>query len=290
MLTYRPIDYDKDIEKVVELIQNNLDSKFSVNLFEWKHLENPFGRSVGFVALEDADKLVGVRMMMRWNFLIDENIIKAVRPVDTATDLEFRGNGIFKKLTAECLRTVQDECDLVFNTPNRNSLPGNLKMGWTQLYDIPSFKLGIINPLYHSIKNFPVSKEEINLNNTEFLLPSTSYLNEDFIKWRYKSDDYTIVEFEIAGHYLIYKKSSISGIPMLIIYEMIGDEQNFSKMLNSLGKRLLVFLIYFYYKDFASMGMLKAFSRDRPVVVIKGAAQPIVKKLKFSLGDLESKI
>jgi len=290
MLTYRRIDYDKDIEQVVALIQSNLDPNFSIDLFIWKHLKNPFGKSFGFLALEDNMNVVGVRMMMRWNLSLDGDVVKAVRPVDTATRIDYRGKGVFRKLTSQCLQSVGGKCDLVFNTPNKNSLPGNLKMGWKKIDNLPNFKIGIINPFVSSIRSFSISVDEIDLKNKQFLSSSATHCTNHFLKWRYKSNDYKIVRFGIIGHYLIYKKSSISKIPMLIVYEIIGHEDNFSKMLNSLGKKLKMFLIYFYGTEFRNSALLKIISRDCPVVVIKDAPKSLIKNLKFSLGDLESKI
>ena len=55
----------------------------------------------------------------------------AVRAVDTATDPEFQGRGIFTRLTLEALdELAADGVDFVFNTPNARSRPGYLKMGW----------------------------------------------------------------------------------------------------------------------------------------------------------------
>ena len=56
---------------------------------------------------------------------------RAVRAVDTATDPDFQGRGIFRRLTLHGLEELPaDGVALVFNTPNDKSLPGYLKMGW----------------------------------------------------------------------------------------------------------------------------------------------------------------
>ena len=65
MLTYRSINYDEDLEQIIPLIQKNLDATYTLNFFRWKHLENPFGKSYGLLAL-DGEKIVGLRMFMFW--------------------------------------------------------------------------------------------------------------------------------------------------------------------------------------------------------------------------------
>lgn len=104
--------------------------------FRWKHVDNPFGPSPGFVAELDG-KIVGLRLMLRWEFAAGDQIIRAVRPVDTATDPDHQGKGIFRALTTRLLDTLTDDADIVFNTPNAKSLPGYLSMGWQRVGVVP---------------------------------------------------------------------------------------------------------------------------------------------------------
>ena len=290
-LVFRPINLsnEKDISHAVKVLQEELDENYSRELFNWKHLKNPFGKSYGFVALDEG-KIVGVRILMCWNFLIDGEIKRAVRPVDTATDSAYRGQGIFKKLTLDCLENISGKYDFVFNTPNENSLPGNLKMGWQKNEYVSSFKLAIINPFSKTLKCRNILIQDIEIEGISTLYSSTECTNE-FLRWRYKDEQYEAVKFEIPCHYLIYKKSRITGLPVLIIYEMLGNEEHISRMLNSLGKKLNVPLVYFYGKILkGNGGLLKVIQRNRPIVVLKNADKLIAENLKLSLGDLESKI
>jgi GNAT superfamily N-acetyltransferase len=104
--------------------------------FAWKHLANPFGRSVALVA-ERADSIVGLRTFMRWELASGTRTIPAVRAVDTATHPAAQGQGIFKRLTTMALDVAATDARLVFNTPNEQSRPGYLKMGWTVVEDVP---------------------------------------------------------------------------------------------------------------------------------------------------------
>src|SRR3990170_159348 len=76
-------------------------------------------------------------MFLRWELRAGGGIVRAVRAVDTATHPDFQGQGIFKTLTLQALDTVVADADLVFNTPNANSRPGYLKMGWQPVGDVP---------------------------------------------------------------------------------------------------------------------------------------------------------
>lgn len=105
--------------------------------FAWKHRESPFGRSPAWVA-EDGGRLVGFRTFMRWSFDTEDGPLRAVRAVDTATDPAARGRGIFRELTMSALEELtSDGVAFVFNTPNDQSRPGYLKMGWTPVGRLP---------------------------------------------------------------------------------------------------------------------------------------------------------
>ena len=103
------------------------------NFFVWKHDENPFGRSPAWVAIEGG-QVVGFRTFLRWELIQGRERLRMVRAVDTATDPDHQGKGIFRCLTEAALNELGLEgYDAVFNTPNSQSRPGYLKMGWTQL-------------------------------------------------------------------------------------------------------------------------------------------------------------
>jgi GNAT superfamily N-acetyltransferase len=104
--------------------------------FRWKHLENPFGRSLLLVACVGGE-IVGLRAFMRWRLVADGAEVRAVRAVDTATDPAHQGRGIFRTLTLRALEVLEGEAHLVFNTPNQRSLPGYLTMGWRVVGRVP---------------------------------------------------------------------------------------------------------------------------------------------------------
>jgi GNAT superfamily N-acetyltransferase len=104
--------------------------------FRWKHFENPFGPSYMLVAEQDG-RIVGLRAFMRWRFRSREGSVRAVRAVDTATHPDHRGRGIFSRLTSEAVAGISGDSELIFNTPNEQSLPGYLKMGWRPVGTVP---------------------------------------------------------------------------------------------------------------------------------------------------------
>jgi GNAT superfamily N-acetyltransferase len=101
--------------------------------FAWKHDANPFGSSPAWVAVAN-DEIVGFRTFLRWELVRGGERLRMVRAVDTATDPDAQGKGIFRRLTTHAVQELTSEgYDAVFNTPNTQSRPGYLKMGWVEL-------------------------------------------------------------------------------------------------------------------------------------------------------------
>ncbi len=131
---------DDDLPHILELLESSLgwvpDEQYAA-FYRWKHHQNPFGRSPAWVAL-DGERIVGLRVWLRWRFRRRGRTWQAVRAVDTATHPDYQGRGIFRRLTTSSLEVLTAEgVSHVFNTPNEQSRPGYLKMGWEQVGKLP---------------------------------------------------------------------------------------------------------------------------------------------------------
>lgn len=138
-IRFRPARPD-DGPAVLELLQRSLGWRPQdpmAEFFVWKHRASPFGSSPAWVA-EAGSRVVGFRTFMRWSFSGTTGSVEAVRAVDTATDPEYQGRGVFRRLTLAALEEMAaDGIAFVFNTPNDQSRPGYLKMGWKPLGRLP---------------------------------------------------------------------------------------------------------------------------------------------------------
>ena len=129
---------DSDLGQVLDVLRAALGEttllRRTAELFSWKHIRNPFGRSIILVAT-DGDRIAGVRAFMRWELETpDGERLRCVRAVDTATHPDFHRRGIFSRLTTEAVdRAADDGVDMIFNTPNPTSGAGYLKMGWSEV-------------------------------------------------------------------------------------------------------------------------------------------------------------
>jgi GNAT superfamily N-acetyltransferase len=131
----------EDRAEILELLRASLgrdaDPRFDL-LYAWKHEENAFGESPAWVAT-DRDRIAGLRVLMRWEFVDGGRTVRAVRAVDTATHPDYQGRGIFTRLALYAIDELRDDVSFVFNTPNDQSRPGYLKMGWQVVGRLPTF-------------------------------------------------------------------------------------------------------------------------------------------------------
>jgi GNAT superfamily N-acetyltransferase len=138
-LEFRP--YERaDHDAVMSLLQASLQWPATDQYrayFDWKHVDNAFGPSPAWVAVDGA-RVAGLRVFLRWEFESPDGVVRAVRAVDTATHPDYQGRGIFTRLTMTALDGLKaDGVDFVFNTPNDKSGGGYLKMGWRELGRVP---------------------------------------------------------------------------------------------------------------------------------------------------------
>lgn len=130
---------DADLDSILELARRALGwSDDDTAFLRWKHFDNAFGVSPMWVAL-DGERVAGFRSFMRWEFTAPgRERLRAARAVDTATDPDYQGRGIFTRLTLEAIEELRDEAvAFIFNTPNEKSRPGYLKMGWQEVGRLP---------------------------------------------------------------------------------------------------------------------------------------------------------
>lgn len=288
-ILFKPLNYsENELVQIVELIRSNLDPEFTVEFFKWKHLQNPFGKSYGLVAWS-GDKIIGLRVFMFWEFIQpNRKVLRSIRPVDTVVDSNYRGRGLFKKLTLQGLENCKGQYDFIFNTPNNNSLPGYLKMGWEKSGSCSNFRIGVINP-FQTQPHLTDTDLDLSLNSVEHSKTLETNKTTKYLKWRYVDPKYKMFTFDQGV--VVFSLTKIKGIKAFIIYELLGNKENFNNLLLTVAKRFNAYLIYYYNsKDLHDLSLLASFDRKEAVVVLKENQNVSMEDLDFSLGDLEGKL
>jgi GNAT superfamily N-acetyltransferase len=268
-----------DIPAILACLKRSLGEVSSPKTREywtWKHIANPFGESPVLIAI-DQDKIVGVRAFMRWSWRWKGKNYSALRAVDTATDPDYQGQGIFKKLTLTLLDKCKEEGDdFIFNTPNTQSLPGYLKMGWSKVGKLP-VRLKIKRPLSMALnymgrevnlpvvdKLLPIFHLETAMKNFDDSLaryPRSSGLytvkNKDFLTWRYVNCPivhyYGYVETDGEHQILLifYPKKQKFGVELRIC-----EIQTNSPLVMKRLKRALRMIAHRFKPDYFSVATL----------------------------------
>ncbi|MCZ8354332.1 MAG: GNAT family N-acetyltransferase [Cyclobacteriaceae bacterium] len=232
---------NQDLPKIVNLLKQSLGESLmpkSENFWRWKHVENPFGQSPVLIAEENSE-LIGVRAFMQWHWKLNGKTLKAARAVDTATHPNHQGKGIFKKLTLQLIEDCkQNHVDFIFNTPNKNSMPGYLKMGWIKAGRLP-IRLRFITPFeeffFRNKVTQQISWEELEktyYESNKIHSTITTPKSINYLKWRYQQvpvATYQILKGE-ENEFVIYRIKE-GRLKELRVVEYLSDKQQVSKTL-----------------------------------------------------------
>jgi len=138
------IAVDADRAAILELLQDSFGSvqrssstSRNQDFWKWKYQASSFGPAfVQVIRIEGQVAAAGCLwpFTLRWN----EHLLQALQPCDTAVHPAFRRRGLFTQLNiARKALAVERGVDLLFNFPNRNSLPGYLHSGWQFVGKVP---------------------------------------------------------------------------------------------------------------------------------------------------------
>ena len=214
----RPL-VDADIPDVLSALGDAFSREFTDDWFRWKHRDNPSGESYGLVA-EDKDGFLGVRLFLRWRFDWMGGQLHCLRPCDTVTVPRSRRRGVFKALTERAMSEVAGDADFLFNTPNEQSLPGYLKLGFEQWTTVAQ-GVRIVppgrSPMIEALGASPESNPEICVTTRD----------QPFLEWRYGSRsgfEYTSVTLAQASAPcgLVYRTRPWRGQRLVVVSEIWG--------------------------------------------------------------------
>ncbi len=249
---------EQDISEILEVLKASLgetSSKKTEAVWRYKHVDNPFGKSLVLVAVEN-DHIIGVRALMRWKWQLGKQVFSAFRAVDTATHPEHQGKGIFKKLTLKAIEMAKENGDdFIFNTPNTQSLPGYLKMGWKEV-DKLKIQVKLANPLNwlnnktgnsYIINNTCVEDQLANLVSTYNTLKAEennlfTLKSPEYLAWRYENNPLQKYEvqanqdFYLAGYIKEHKYFKELRITENIYFDDSG-RQKINKAVKEFSKK-----------------------------------------------------
>jgi GNAT superfamily N-acetyltransferase len=268
--------------------------------FRWKHLENPFGTSPAWGA-RVGERLVAFRTLLRWELEQGERSLRLVRAVDTATDPDMQGRGLFRRLTMLAVEQLADDgVDAVCNTPNDQSRPGYLKMGWHQLgrptlLVQPSSPVALARMLRARVAadkwSEPVAYGEPAAAVAGELGPApveqwATPRTPGFLRWRYGFEPLHYRAIEVRGGHAVFRVRRRGPLREVTIVDWLSEEPDPSA----------VFRLVRACGDYAvALGLAPRHGfvpmpRQGPIVTWRPLANPLVPSLGdlgFALGDIE---
>ncbi|NMB26680.1 MAG: GNAT family N-acetyltransferase [Tissierellia bacterium] len=208
----------------------NLD--YNMDWFNWKYMDNIYGDSY-LVLAYDGNKLVGIRSFWR----NDINGHLSYQPCDTAVLKEYRGRGIFSKMSLIALEKIKDA--FIYNFPNENSLPGNLKLGWKVN------KYCYLKPVLSRTK----------------LKQESKYIDDDYLIWKFGEspiNKYHYYEKDGQSYLLYGRKKNIYYVLGRFNdkYSKYFTKVNYPILFNYTTKRTII------YKMFKNRTTIVSFERE----------------------------
>ena len=129
-MDFRPVKTDRSaIEQQRNLFARCFPNptQYSAAYLHWLYLENPSGSVVGFEAF-DGDRLVAHYVCIPAPIILDGNERRAILSLNTATDPDYQGRGLFTQLaSATYAKAAGKNFHAVFGVANANSTPGFIK-------------------------------------------------------------------------------------------------------------------------------------------------------------------
>jgi GNAT superfamily N-acetyltransferase len=270
----------------------------------WKHDHNPFGPSPAWVAVHDG-RVVAFRVLLRWELAHPERgRLRLVRAVDTATDPDFQGRGLFRRLTLGALDVLEAEgVDAVFNTPNEQSRPGYLKMGWHQLgRPAVSVRPGSVRrlaaaalrreraaaerwsePCDAGIAARDVDEWPAAPTARGWATPRTA----EYLRWRYRFPDLHYRVAEVAGGSCVFRVRDRGGLRELVLCEWLSpraDRRAVGRLVRATAADHAIAIGLGWRHGTVPVPRLGPVVTWRP---LRSAGVPDLDDLSFSLGDVE---
>ena len=134
---------------------------------QWLHQQNLANKSTIYYAKQE-NEIAGIYTALPVPLKINKATVFGLQSIDTLTDVNHRGKGLFTKLAEKLYTDAENEnYGLVYGFPNENSAPGFFnKLHWTSFGEVP-FLIKPINWFYF-FKRFFKSKD-IPVSDTNYI-------------------------------------------------------------------------------------------------------------------------
>lgn len=250
---------EKTINDYLSCFENN-NNKKNIKKVEWQFFENKLPNDFVVIAKDSVkSRTAGIYAMSPVNFQINGDTFLGAQSLDTITDINYRGKGMFTNLANLSYKKGEEKgLRLVYGFPNGNSIHGfSKKLAWQVLDPVPflirplntkyftkkikytrwipninlSMFIGKSNPSNNIVEEFSFP-EQVNLlwNNFSEHIKVSVKRDKSYLDWRYikkPNENYKILHsYDKNNNYqgfIVYcikeKHDGIIGYIMELIYE-----------------------------------------------------------------------
>ena len=277
----RPITPDNR-NSVLDALSAAFGGGFDSRWFEWKHEAGPWGRSPGWVARDDGG-LIGVRLFLPWRFRQGQRVYRALRPCDTVTVPRARGMGVFRNLTETAMNATSDSVDFYYNTPNSQSRPGYLKMGYVQWTSVVQHAGVVIS------RRARLDSPRLDIPPADATSMRTA-TSDAFLEWRYRRcpryqyELFALAEADSANG-IVCRVRAARGRRMLAVSELWGSHREKRALLRAAAAELSTRIVWITAEHQGSVPV--SLRRQGTVVTRYDVSTANLSSPCFSLGDIE---
>jgi GNAT superfamily N-acetyltransferase len=235
------------LETASEIHQREKDTS---EWLKWKYFSSPFGNCIVACAINEQNKVVGEISFGRYEFILNNETVKAAYSYQTMVHPDYQGKGVFKKLTNLAINECKNQgVEILFNFPNANSYMPFIKNKWKPINSIkywmkPMRFLKVLANITSIRKSFQVdnaiSLDEINVQKLKELFYNVKPLNipntlcpnrtKEFLEWRYTS--YPVAKYKsvindrIAVIVRTGTRGKLKEVQIMEAFEIIANSFN----------------------------------------------------------------
>lgn len=232
------LDYDafcrlqKDSYSEVLVKTNTSDSYMTPGHFQWKY--HPPAGNAKIAAALDGGQMLAANGMMPFSVRVGNDVVRGWQSCDTATLPRARRSGFF----FSCLKTLESalaEDEVFFGFPNKNSVRGFQKLGWTQMGVVTAW----IDPLVslNAKTSYHVFEiERFGERHDSFIARSATRgkvrieRSAEYLNWRYTKcpqNNYTLFEYMRDDKELgfsVARTATVMNRHVAIVMELWGED------------------------------------------------------------------
>jgi len=218
-------EYDKkDRAACIKLLETTFPGTSNEDTFRWR-FENPDRKKPILICAKDKDEVISFNSWIPWEFSYENEIFLGYQSGESATDVRYRGKGLFSQILQSSLEIAKNqEVDFFIGFPGRMSYGSFLRIGY---YPIATFyhRLRPLNP-FKMLRKEPIINKYKNYNQSTMVGKTmiTPVVNDEYLRWRYDENPkhYDVYEFiEDNCRAIFYTRKNIwKGLPIVILLDV----------------------------------------------------------------------